>query len=445
MRARAGIDGRDARRRGSGRQRAAACLLAGAVAACGGAQTSRVDEALPDRCASAMRKNPRVLVIDLPGVEKARLQQAHEVGLTVVRFNGCTLEVVTGCTLAGSYTHFATSRAHDMVRVRNQDELAATVPFAAASLGGALKGDAEIHIDYVATGTRVARFDDSSPDPLRGLCSTGTHVVTSSVVGAYKMSSQRSTAVELNAAATLTGGLRPELKGGHRDSSELLRVEGDVGKCLNPQTYPDDPDCRALIQVELLPLETALEIASGTDDSPPPPSAEFDVPPAGPQAAGLANPAAAQASPAAARPRIKVAADKAKSAASAALQAAKAFEGADFSRAADLYALAWRVDPNEPASLFGQAQSEHMAGNREAAQAHYREFVALPDADADRVAKAKAALVEFQVALLAVRAREADRMVAHGDHKMAAATYLDLYRHARMRPEWLFQGAAALA
>lgn len=36
-------------------------------------------------------------------------------------------------------------------------------------------------------------------------------------------------------------------------------------------------------------------------------------------------------------------------------------------------------------------------------------------------------------------------MVAHGDHKMAAATYLDLYRHARMRPEWLFQGAAALA
>jgi tetratricopeptide (TPR) repeat protein len=134
--------------------------------------------------------------------------------------------------------------------------------------------------------------------------------------------------------------------------------------------------------------------------------------------------------------------DSARTAVTLVQQAAKSYEAGDFVKAADLYQKAWRLDPS-PAYLWALARSEHLAGLNESAIEHYRQFIANPGAESARVGKAQAYLAEVELEVNKTRLREADAATRSGNPALAAELYLQAYKTAPGRVDWLFKTAVA--
>ncbi len=134
--------------------------------------------------------------------------------------------------------------------------------------------------------------------------------------------------------------------------------------------------------------------------------------------------------------------DSARTAVTLVQQAAKAYESGDFVKAADLYQKAWRLDPS-PAYLWALARSEHLAGENESAIEHYRAFVAQPGAESARVGKAQVYLAEVEQEVNRTRLREADAAARAGNPTLASELYLQAYKTAPGRYDWLFKAAVA--
>lgn len=134
--------------------------------------------------------------------------------------------------------------------------------------------------------------------------------------------------------------------------------------------------------------------------------------------------------------------DSARTAVALVQQAAKSYESGDFVKAADLYQKAWRLDPS-PAYLWALARAEHLAGQNDNAIEHYRAFIANPGTETARVGKAQAYLAEVEQEVNKSRLREADTATRAGNPALAAELYLQAYKTAPGRVEWLFKAAVA--
>ena len=141
-------------------------------------------------------------------------------------------------------------------------------------------------------------------------------------------------------------------------------------------------------------------------------------------------------------PAFAHAIDNARTAVTLVQQAAKSYEAGDFVKAADLYEKAWRLDPS-PAYLWALARAEHLAGVNESAIDHYRQFIANPGTESARVTKAQAYLAEVEQEVNKTRLREADAATRSGNPALAAELYLQAYRTAPRRFDWLFKAAVA--
>jgi tetratricopeptide (TPR) repeat protein len=136
-----------------------------------------------------------------------------------------------------------------------------------------------------------------------------------------------------------------------------------------------------------------------------------------------------------------LAVDKSKVAEGMAGQAGKAFETGDYPRAADLYLNAYRTDANA-AYLYGAARSQHLAGRMEQATELYQQFLATPNADAERQKRARDYLEDIERSKAVALAADAEK-AQRDDPKLAASLYLDAYKLAPSRAEWLFRAAVA--
>lgn len=135
--------------------------------------------------------------------------------------------------------------------------------------------------------------------------------------------------------------------------------------------------------------------------------------------------------------------DRATSAFNMAQNASKAYEGGDYSRAAELYLSAWKTDA-KPSYLWALARAEHLAGKHDRALEHYRLFLSAPGDMADRVPRA----LEYIDAVLSERtdrrADEADKAMRVGEPRLAAQLYLDAFKLGESRgTELLFKAAVA--
>lgn len=132
-----------------------------------------------------------------------------------------------------------------------------------------------------------------------------------------------------------------------------------------------------------------------------------------------------------------------KAATALAEQAAKAFQTADLDKAAKFYLEAARNDPDEPSYIYGAARAEQSAGLLDRAEKHYKQFIAAPNADVSRVAKAKANLNEIQHSRAEVLCQEADEAAKRRDWVLAASSWLEAYHLAADRPQVLVKAAVA--
>jgi thioredoxin-like negative regulator of GroEL len=135
--------------------------------------------------------------------------------------------------------------------------------------------------------------------------------------------------------------------------------------------------------------------------------------------------------------------DHKKTAVALAQQAAKAFEAGDMDRAAQAYLEAWHTDASEPNYLYGAARAEQSAGQRDRAEEHYRQFVAIDGVDPARVAKAKGYLTEFEGVRSDEKVQAADRAAKREDWRVAAAAYGEAWQLRQDRLPLLLKAARA--
>lgn len=203
------------------------------------------------RC-SVRRSADRPLVVEWPAADRAALEARAQRGLVAVRYEGCSMEVLTHCEVAGQYDFVALSPKQERVSIRSADELYARLPVGAARLEGKLERGGELTVDMSIVGRQQADRHVVAHEELSGRCERATHVLTGLTVGAFTLHAV--SALEAGASAKVAGaGAGGSLERAH----ELLARDGDPRACegsTGEGVATPPPGCGALLRVEAVPL-----------------------------------------------------------------------------------------------------------------------------------------------------------------------------------------------
>jgi hypothetical protein len=255
--------------------RALAVALALAALGCGGSSGLAQKLAVPPAFEPAgqskcgVRKSPnRPLIVEWPSADRGALEAQSRKGTVVVRYAGCEMELLRQCRAPGRYVYTPVTPKHDRIRIRNADELYATVPVYAAKLEGKLAAAGELGVDMAIVGSFEADRDEVKTGELEGDCARATHFVTAITAGAFDFTAGAEAEVAAG-AETLVGG------GGTRSKAarETLARDGTREACARATSDDRAPPegCSALLRVEVAPLAAAAGIWSAADPAAPAP------------------------------------------------------------------------------------------------------------------------------------------------------------------------------
>ena len=242
---------------------AASALSCGPPKVPGAAPRARGDEDREptgeQRC-TAEKTQSEPLIIEWPSTSRAKLESLARHGLVAVRYRGCDLQVLAQCKVPGSYVYTPITRKHDLVKMRDVDELYATVPLGAASLEGRLKERGELDVAMTIVGRFEATRASVHRDELQGdECAQATHVVTAMIAGSFDFSA--GAGIEGSAGASAFGA---SAGGSTASSNEHIDSDGDEKSCekaaLTDVAPPDG--CGALLRIELAAVGAARAVAA---------------------------------------------------------------------------------------------------------------------------------------------------------------------------------------
>lgn len=197
------------------------------------------------------------LVVEWASTDRAKLEALAKKQLVAVKYQGCELTVLSGCSVKGKYGYTAVTRKQDHVAMRDADELYANVPLGAAKLEAKLQKAGQLTVDM----TIVGRFESDHPPPFRkddlsGECEGATHVVSAMVTGAFTFFTGVGASVEGGASAMGVGtGAKSSTQ------NEQLAKDGDANACAKSTgSDPNPPEgCGALIRIEVVALGVAKQ------------------------------------------------------------------------------------------------------------------------------------------------------------------------------------------
>ena len=208
---------------------------------------------------------------------KARFQSASAGGVLLVKYQGCSLEVLYGCEVKGSYKFVETTRSLQTEHIGNEAELFAKLPIGALNLAGEFKKGDKWSLEYVVVGTRTASVKEVRRETLRGRCAGATHLVQGMAVGAYQLSAGASSKVGAEASLRGVGGA------GGKVGSEArrLRQDGKYGECVKESTGAGDRGCQAIVKLYLQPVSGYAAVLAPPVPGSTPPRGEQTLPPVG--------------------------------------------------------------------------------------------------------------------------------------------------------------------
>lgn len=203
------------------------------------------------RC-SVVPSQLRPLVVEWSGADRGSLELQMRRGLVVVRYEGCELELLRGCTAQASYGYAGYTIKHDAVTIRDSDDLFAHMPIGAARLEAKLARASELRVDMMLVGAYETARSSFARHELQGQCEAATHVLAAAQVGAFSLTSAGTAEVM-----------------GSRAGGEVINRDGDLSACAGA-TRGDaaaPAACGALLRLEFSPLVTRV-----TTTLPPEPS-----------------------------------------------------------------------------------------------------------------------------------------------------------------------------
>lgn len=208
----------------------------------------------------------RPLIVDWKPEQRADLEVAMRDGVSVVRYDGDELRLLTDCHINGEYGFVGVTTKSEVVRLQNEQEIMANLPLAGPSLvarlGGELRQGATVDVAMVIVGkTRTTWISPTRAD-LQGQCDGATHFVRGATVGAFVMDSGST-----QQARTVAEVFGFGASAGSATSSGIRNQDGSLQACeaAQPGTEAPPSQCAALIRLELNPIaETGTpQVAAG--------------------------------------------------------------------------------------------------------------------------------------------------------------------------------------
>jgi hypothetical protein len=249
---------------------AAAALVAGLAGCSRG--TARSQLAAPPqldlgnaRC-SVVASQDAPFVVEWEGSDRAQLESAIQEGIAAVRYGGCQLEVVQGCSAPAAYEYAALTPKKESVEIIDADELYARFPRGAVRLEADLARAGSLSVDMMLVGRLEAPSIRVEREQLQGpSCNQATHVVTGLTVGAFRLhtGAKEDIAVDLSLPGEAGAGVS------RASAREELGSDGDVAACEAASSHDTLPPagCGALIRIEVVPLgdfERQREVADAS-------------------------------------------------------------------------------------------------------------------------------------------------------------------------------------
>ena len=221
------------------------------------------------RC-GVTKSQARPLIIEWPSSDRGALEGLVERGggLVAVRYEGCEMELVRRCEVAGDYRYTGVEPKRDDQMFRSADELYAKIPLGAAQLEAELERHGALALEMTVVGHYEAAREQVTRAELRGACERATHVISMVTVGAFKLSTAGG--AEVSAGASVMGGAG----GGVSSAAErgFERSDGDPGRCGGGAGGDAAPPerCGALLRLEVEPIREPDEVAAQRERRPCP-------------------------------------------------------------------------------------------------------------------------------------------------------------------------------
>jgi hypothetical protein len=205
-------------------------------------------------------------VVEWEGSDRAQLEAAVRTGIAAVRYGGCQLEVVQGCSAPAAYEYAALTPKKESVEIMDADELYARFPRGAVQLEAELARAGSVSVDMMVVGRLEAPSIRVEREQLQGpSCTQATHVVTGLTVGAFRLhtGAKEDIAVDLSLPGAAGAGVTRE------SAREEIGSDGDVAACEAASLRDTLPPagCGALIRIEVVPLgdfERQREVAAAS-------------------------------------------------------------------------------------------------------------------------------------------------------------------------------------
>jgi hypothetical protein len=178
--------------------------------------------------------------------------------------------VLRECRIRGKYRYVSITPKQDVVTIRDEDQLYASLPVGAPLLEARLKTSGQLNVDTTLVG-RFELEDPSAGTEASGDCRGATHLVSGVTVGAFTFSAGAQLEADVGAswiASGKTAGAR-----------ETLTRDGDASSCQQPSTSASPPDrCGAIVRIEVQKIPGSVVLPSSTAAATPPPPSSNAVP-----------------------------------------------------------------------------------------------------------------------------------------------------------------------
>lgn len=215
-----------------------------------------------------VREGVRPLVVDWKPEQRGDLEVAMSQGIAVMSYECDKMTLLPDCIAEGSYGFKGVVFKQQLIRLQDENEIRANLPFSGGLLAAQLKAELErgttLDLATALIGNRTGSRIAVGRSDLKGICQGATHFVRGANVGAFVMQSgERAHAATAAAlfSASVDAGLR---------SSRLSRVEdGSVAACMENSSDSTSPprNCGALIRIHLLPISTdSSQATAGTQE-----------------------------------------------------------------------------------------------------------------------------------------------------------------------------------
>ncbi|MBZ5709477.1 sel1 repeat family protein [Nannocystis pusilla] len=209
------------------------------------------------------------LVVDMTSSERVDLEVAMKEGVAIVAYDCKSMRLLPACKLAGTYKFAGVSRKEEVVKLNDQGEIAANLPFNGVKIAGGVDRGAALDLALVLIGKQSTTISSAGKPELTGRCDGATHFVRSASVGAFAV--DVGTRGEARLVADVFGYGANAKSASQRQS---LNKDGELGECraATPDDLKPPAQCRSAVRLELVPI--SADAPPVVDDSKPPPPPE---------------------------------------------------------------------------------------------------------------------------------------------------------------------------